>query len=225
MLFSDFISIIKDYGWFAGIFTIIAFVLLKFVLSHYKKWNTKPVPVEPAIEENEEEILKSHPFFNDQFKILKLDIPTSHLVENKPVRERVFKDLLTISFRTVYDIVDGLVHNDDLSEWTAEQWMDNVNQLITKITNNTEEHAKQEGIPDIVITKFLKWQVESINSLHEYVLILGNSKLYDTNISKTNTLLFIMNLLLVSILGDAERVLKELNGEITGLNYKGNVIE
>jgi hypothetical protein len=55
--------------------------------------------------------------------------------------------------------------------------------------------------------------------------MLGNSNLYSTNLIRTNTFLLTMNLLLVTTLGDAERSLKELNGEVGGKMYKNAILE
>ncbi|MDF2435400.1 MAG: hypothetical protein JWP44_5031 [Mucilaginibacter sp.] len=220
------LEIVKSYGWFIGLFVLILLIFTNYIIKNFSRWTMSTITptVESVILDNEK-ILESHPFFsNAQYRVA-VEIPRLELIPGKPVREKVFKDLLSISFETVYESMHHLIKFKELNEWSSEQWVDTVTQSINKMIIDTEENAKMQGIPAIVVRKFLKWHGGSIELLHEYVLLLGNAKLYNTNVSKTNTLLLIMDLLLVTILGDAERILNEINGEIVGLPYKGMTIE
>lgn len=218
------LDIFKHYGTFFGMLTLLVMFLVKYIINNFSKWVSVDKPPEKSVD-NDREFLRSNSFFtNAQYRMM-IEIPRLELINKKPVREKVFKDLLVISFQTVYNAMHELVENQALNDWTAEQWADLVTQSINKISINTEEQAKAATIPDVVIRKFSKWYSETIEMLHEYILLLANSKLYDTNFAKTNTLLLIMDLLLVSILGDVERVISEINGELTGLVYKGLTIE
>lgn len=94
-------------------------------------------------------------------------------------------------------------------------------QMVSAASNT----ARQDGIPDIVITKFSRWINPSIDMLFSYVDMIGNSNIYSSNIARTNTLFLVVNLLMSTMLGDAERSIKHLNGDITGKLYKGQAIE
>lgn len=223
------LGILSEYGWFVGVFLLAIILLIKFVYSNYSKWSNSKTNV--SDDENTElsltteQVLKHHTFFTNAQYRFAVEIPNLEFVPLKPVRDKVFKDLLQISFKVVYDVAKGFTDFDDMNEWDSEKWVGVMQQAINRIHIDTENKARQEGIPEIVLRKFLKWHVESINALDEYILVLGNSKFYKSNLAKTNTLLLLMNLLLVTILGDAERVLRDLNGEIKGLNYKGSIID
>jgi hypothetical protein len=221
----EIVAIINGYGWFVALFIFILFMLIKMIVSSYGKWSSKNDTDLPDELLSNEEILRIHPFFSNAEYRYSVEIPNLDLVPEKPTRERVFKDLLRIAFKVVVENARAFVERKDLVELTAEEFVHAANQIINKIITDTEDKARREEIPEVVIRKFLKWHAESIESLHEYVLLLGNSKLYNTNISKLNTLLLIMDLLLVTILGDAERVLRTINGELTGLIYKGSKVE
>jgi len=219
------ISIMRDYGWFVALFVLILGILLKFIISNYLKWTNITNGNDLDSDLTKDEGFKHHTFFSNSEYRLAVEIPNLELLQDKPNRQRLFKDLLLITFRTVYDITNGFSKYENIENWTSDKWVDMMTQSINQIIIDTEENARNNGIPEIVIRKFMKWYLENVDPLHEYVLLLGSSKLYDTNIVKTNTLLLVMNLLLVTILGDAERVLGDINGELTGLNYKGWILE
>lgn len=225
--FSEIITVLSNYGWFIGIFAIVLFVLVKYVLYNYERWFSSVNPHDDITVEDEgiHSTLKLHPFFSNADYRLKIEIPNMDIIPNKPVREQVYKDLVGIAFKDVYDACNDIISHEDMNDWSHEKWMDEVTKRINQIAINIENDASRIGIPDIVTKKFSKWNADTIESLKEYVLMLGHSKLYTTNVTKTNTFLFIMNLLLVTILGDAERTLREINGELKGVKYRGMPIE
>lgn len=220
---SGIIGIVKDYGWFVGLFCLIALGIFKFTLSNYNKWFNTPEVAQP--ESDELSLLKLHPFFINAEYRCSVEIPSLELLPGKPNREKVFKDLLTISFRTVYQIAEELVKQAYNNTWTEEQWISAVDQAINRTLILTEERAKDARIPEVVIRRYFQWHREAIKSLHDYVALLGHSKLYSTNLAKMNTFFLIMDLLLVTILGDVERVIPDINGELTGVIYKDTVLE
>ena len=85
--------------------------------------------------------------------------------------------------------------------------------------------AISEGVPEIALKKFSKWHYPTLEMLYDYINVLGSSAVYPTNQARTNTFLLIMNLLQVTTVGDAERSLKELNGEVGGKLYKNLTLE
>jgi hypothetical protein len=230
------LEIFKHYGTFLGCITALAMLLMKYIIQNWSKWrggnindetlNSKNRVVIPEdIEEEEQKLLRTNAFFTKAQYRMMIEIPRLDLIPHKPVREKVFKDILIISFQTVYDSMHVFVENQLLGEWTPEQWTDALTQSVNMIVVTSSEHARQQGIPEIAIRKFSKWYSETIEQLREYILLLASAKLYHTNVTKTNTFLMVMDLLLESILGDVERVISEINGDLTGLPYKGMIVE
>ncbi len=226
-MINNLLNIIYEYGWFMAIFLLIIYSLYKFVSINYKNWMDKSKTLDDEDDPNESthESLAHHPFFSNAQYRLKVEIPNMDLVPNKPIRETVFKDLLDITFTNVYAICTEIVNIPDMESWHHDEWVDELTKKINEIAINIEVDAEKRGIPDIIIKKFSRWNLSTIEALREYVLMLGHSKLYTTNVAKTNTFLFIMNLLLVTTLGDAERTIRVINGELTGILYKGIPIE
>lgn len=168
--------------------------------------------------------LKFHSFFNNAEYRMLVEIPSLELFSNKPVRQKIFRDLLYIECKTIYDICFEIAKLD-MSEWTEEQWKTEISKKVGEILSTFIKKSRDEGIPEIVIEKYNKWHNGSFELLFNYISLLGNETIYTSNIMRTNTFFLIMNLLLITTLADAERSLKEINGEITGLVYKGKKIE
>ena len=112
-----------------------------------------------------------------------------------------------------------------MEKFTASQWSNFILSANAESDIKFEEEALKAGIPSIVVKKFLVWQHQTDEIFIGYVRDLAVSTVYGTNIARTNTLLYLMNLKMTTTVGDAERTLVELNGEITGLNFNGETIE
>jgi hypothetical protein len=220
------LEVFRNYGMFAGSFVGVLVLLVKFVIGNYSKWKKeKPNQAPPVSEIVSTETLESNLFFATAQHRMMIEIPSLDLIASKPIRERVFKDLLIISFQAMYDLMRVLVSNKTLVTDSSNKWIETVSQVVNSIMIVTEENARKAGIPEVVIKKYSRWYGERIDKLHEYVFLLGASQLYHTNILKTNVFLMMIDLLLVSTLGDVENVIGEINGELTGLSYKGFTIE
>ncbi len=74
----------------------------------------------------------------------------------------------------------------------------------------------------VLIASAMKGQ---ISNRFTYITTIGTSRAYSSNIVKTNTLFLIVNVLFYTMLGDAERSIHSLNGDITGTIYKGKAVE
>ena len=76
-----------------------------------------------------------------------------------------------------------------------------------------------------MVDKFKRWHSPTTEMLNEYVQLLGASDIYENHNVRTATFFMIINLLLITTLADAERTLRELNGDIAGKMYKNKIIE
>jgi hypothetical protein len=75
------------------------------------------------------------------------------------------------------------------------------------------------------MVKFTKWHKLTQDILFDGIMSLGTSNIFSSNAARTNTLFYMINLLLVTTIADAEKTLKELNGDVHGKTYNGGVIE
>lgn len=224
---ASILAILAEYGT-PAIFAVIILYIIWLVLTNFASAKFKSFFSSEKKQENEKksrkEDLKYHSFFaNAKYRLI-AEIPALEILPEKPVKEKMFRDLISIEVRLIYETCESIIESD-LESWSAEQWKNEVYNKINSMISGVFNKAREEGIPEIAITKYNKWHATSLEILYEYITTLSTSLTYEDNITRTNTLLIIMNLLLVSIIADAERSLKDLNGEISGKLYKNMVLE
>ena len=69
------------------------------------------------------------------------------------------------------------------------------------------------------------WQMRTVELLISYVNDLAIATVYTSNAARVNTLLYLLGLQLITIIGDAEKTLRDLNGELSGLTYQGETLK
>lgn len=168
--------------------------------------------------------LKYHPFFaNTQYTLL-MEIPSLQLIKDKPVKQQMFRDILRIELQTIIDTCYEIV-DIDTSSWSAERWESEMKSKTNKMLSMFSKRVLDEGIPDLALAKYNKWHAPAITELLNSIVVIGGKTAYSDNIARTNTLFLVMQLLIVTSIADAEKSIKELNGEIGGQLYKNAIIE
>jgi hypothetical protein len=170
-----------------------------------------------------EELINHQFFSNIQFKISN-EIPTLSLNKQMPVRQKLFREMLLLKLMSIEEKAHRIVEGTT-EDMTAAQWAAFVINEIHIGDKKFEEYALREGIPHIVIHKFFIWQVGTFNLLISYINGLAMSNICSTHAAKTNTLLYLLGLQLTTIIADAERTLIYLNGELSGLSYRDEILE
>lgn len=216
------LKILSEYGLAGFILIAVITIVFKVVIKEYKGSLSKFA--NSLSSSNTETELKYHPFFSSAHYKIVAEIPTLELSPSKPVKQQMFRDLLTIYIKTMIETC-SIVIEMDMSDWSGEKWANEVSKRVNHLVIEFHKNALASGIPDPALSKFSKWHYPTLEMLYEYISMLGNSSIYSTNTLRTNTFLLTMNLLMVTTLGDAERSLKELNGEVGGKMYKNMVLE
>lgn len=217
-------KLLLEFGW-PG---FIAFLLLGigaiFAMQWIKQFKFKKTAEKSGIQLGNESDLRYHVLFSTAQYRLTVELPNLDIFPDKPVRQQVMTDLLRVYLKS---IMDGCkeVASSDMKGWSAERWSIEMTNRLSTMISVANNNARAEGIPDIVITKFSRWANPSIDMLFSYVEMIGNSNIYSSNVARTNTMFLVVNLLMSTMLGDAERSIKHLNGDITGKLYKGQLIE
>lgn len=208
--------------------SFIAFVLLAVggfaAIQWIRTWQFKKTADKNGIKVGAESDLRYHVLFSTAQYRLAIELPNLDIFHDKPVRQQLMVDLLRIYIKTIMEgCKDISVTN--MKGWSADQWTIEMSTRMSQMISAANSTSRMEGIPEVVITKFSRWAGPSFDMLFTYVETIGSSNAYSSNIARTNTLFLIINLLMSTMLGDAERSIKELNGDITGKLYKGQVIE
>jgi hypothetical protein len=221
-------SLLSNYGFVILVFTS-AFFILVFLLKNYYlnlgKAGAEDTHRRAMLVDNTNDLL-NHPFFSNlKYRIL-TEIPSINFGNTKPVRKRLYSDLLIILFETLYDKSMDIANKQDvMDEWTTEKWVNFINDKITEVYSDFCTKALSEGIPNEVIVTFNHWNRTTTAIIYQYTSNFSDSEIFKSNVARTNTLFFIFNLLVVVMIADAEKTLKYLNGEISGKYYKEKMIE
>lgn len=222
-MINEILGVISEYGFPIVIIFLIIFFLWRIFPLILKNKSLNFSIFAPSKSEKIND-LRYHPFFNSAEYRMTVEIPALDLMPSKPVKQQMFRDLLYIETKIIYEGCSDIIKLD-MSDWTAEQWVTEITKKINEIITTFFRKTKEEGIPHVVIMKYAKWHNETYGMLFDHVTTLGSTAVYPDNITRTNTLLIIMGLMLVVTISDAERSLKELNGELAGKLYKSLVIE
>lgn len=217
-----FLKLLSEYGLAGFLLVAVMTFVMKVIVKDYKGQLGKLVSGLSAGETTTE--LKYHPFFSTAHYKIVAEIPTLELSPTKPVKQQMFRDLLAIYIRAMLDTCGAIIELE-IADWSGEKWSMEVSKHMNRLVTDFHRAALEAGIPEAALYKFSKWHYPTLEMLYEYITMLGNSNIYSTNLARTNTFLLMMNLLLVTTLGDAERSLKELNGEVGGKLYKNMTLE
>jgi len=223
-MFNEALKLFENYGWPALFFFIVSFILFKCLSKLIPTWNKRDGErLDKSVKEAQNQLLNHQFFTNLKFK-LNNEIPFLTLDNNFPVRQKLFRKLLELKLVSIQEIVEVIIAHD-MEKMDASQWATFVISEIHNGDKLLEEYSLKEGIPSIVVSKFMVWQMRTLELLTSYVNDLAISTVYSTNAARVNTLLYLLGLQLITVIGDAEKTLGALNGELTGLNYQGEILE
>lgn len=218
------LKILSEYGLAGFLLVLISTFVFKFVVKEYKSGLSGLVNRMSSDQPEKVTELRYHPFFSSAHYKIVAEIPTLDLSPTKPAKQQMFRDILTIYIKAMLDTCLEIIALD-MSEWSGEKWSNEVSKHMNRLVTDFHKNAIAAGVPEAALHKFSKWHYPTLEMLYEYITTLGTSNVYSTNTARTSTFLLMMNLLLVTTLGDAERSLKELNGEVGGKMYKNMVLE
>lgn len=213
----NILKFIVSYGW--GAFIIICVFFLIYVLVFKDKIIQNQFMV-PRIESD----IKFHSFFRHAQYRMMVELPTLTLCPDKPVKQQLFIDLLQIATKSTYDTCMEIVEKD-MSAWDSNRWASELSRSMANNFKRWNDEAVTSGIPAIVVNKFMVMCNPTIILVSEYITALADSNIYNNNLTRTNTLFLIINLLLINIVSDAERTIKDINGDLDGILYKNQPIE
>lgn len=210
------LDFLTTYGW-AGFIIILIIYSVYFLLFKENIFTSE--------EKSAESDLRYHPFFRYSQYRHSVEIPHLVLCPDTPVKQRVFIDLLLILNENLIKVCEEIADIEDMDEWSPIKWGSEVSRLTVNALNDWETESIKNDIPLVVLIKFNNWAANSFSMMHEYITVLADSKIYTNNKTRTSTFFLVMNLLMVALIGDAERTMRDLNGDIAGQSYKGQIIE
>lgn len=217
------IKVVSDYGLPLAIILIITGVFGLFLWYRFKN---PMLSLLTGDHKNNSHYspLDTHELFSKIQKMLVVEIPNLELLPTKPVKQQMFRDILSIFVKTIYEECTE-ISKIDRDDWTPEKWVLEMSKHANKIVSSFKTKAIDNGVPEVVMNKFSRWNQQTMELLYDHITAVGKQEVYKSNNERTNTLFLIIGLLIVVTIGDAEKTIKDLNGEVSGKLYKGMTIE
>lgn len=223
MTWVEVLNAIKDVGVSIVLIAAVIYLLVKYfslLIDNKIGKKTSKLPEVESSKFNSVAVLKeTHPVFNKINGIIDTKLPITTI--GGPVRTEIFRDVLTIFYETaLYEIAALLDKN-----MTSENFLANNYNMANSVIKDSSAKMRRAGIPDVVIEKFNTWN----SPRHEYVLStitdIDASDVFSSLVEKQYAALNLYMDSMYFVLMDAEKTLKNLNGDLTGAVYKGKVVE
>ena len=230
MTWTEIMSVIQDTGVSLAIIGAVIYLLVKYFSKLIDDGKGKKDPAETTtvavttevheLQYDSVKCLKTlHPFSNKIDSIIDTKLPITRM--GGPVRTEIFREVLTIFYKTAEEEVEALLSKDI----TEENFLACNYNTANAIIKDSSAKMKEEGIPEIVIEKFNAWN----SKRHDYVLNtisdIESSSVFSTIVEKEYAVLNSFMDACYFTLMDAEKTLKNLNGELTGTMYRGKEVE
>lgn len=141
-------------------------------------------------------------------------------------RTAIFRDFITIKLdvmdRRLMEISElvrkgGLNRKEDFQLATLK--------MVKEMVGEYEALAVESGIPKVCIKRFEETHRSALDFMMMNLEFIGFSGIYDDNNERLAALFFLYISVLESSLSAYERTLSTLNGDLTGAEYKGLVVQ
>jgi hypothetical protein len=140
------------------------------------------------------------------------------------IRAKMYRDMLKIFVLAIENVLRKRLPELESAKTNAD-WQRAANAAMAEIINSYKLGFEQAGVPDIVISTFYQWHDPAIRYITHTITTLTDSEIAENNRYKTFSLLNSILSATKTAFYDAERTLIKLNGELTGLEYRGQRIE
>ena len=165
----------------------------------------------------------NHDFFNKIIYERDMKLPViklNHKGKYCQGRTEIFKDMLRTKYTKWHDSTKQLMMCECLPKLTSTELHTKVISSIMLFVDDYEKSWKDEGIPEIVISRFKEWHEQHTTILVSAISSICVGQCFNTNEEKLNAVLEIHKALIILTVLDAENTLGNLNGELSGLKYK-----
>lgn len=216
-------QIVKDYG----IIGLIVFTLcLMIFLIVMQKTSKLTFNFSPNLRRPLNKHLKENIFFSNVSLKLHSEIPSMILAADKPVKQQIYRDLLYLTINSFYHGFKNIVNKNALDKLSAYDWGDYIKDELKSMNTSYKETADDFRMPRVAIRKYDTWLQGYLDMLsREYIDRLVSSPLYHTNTNRTDALLLVMNVIVIALMADIDKLVNDDSTDIAGLTYRESIIE
>lgn len=175
--------------------------------------------------------IASHPFFN-RAEMIKHHIDMTFSLENKG-KEVVFKDIMMNQIEIYQEFLSEICDRVDRGEMTTAHDLYNSHvEVIDRITyrhyhyykDNPRYTPEEQQVLDRVMKKYVIWNKPRIDQLQDSVRTICNSPYYTDIYTQAAVIMDTYLGVMVSTLNEASITLGSINGDLSGLTFKGITI-
>jgi len=231
---SDILKVFENYGVKAGIFAIIAFIVVTLVKSkwvsqflskitdkfveRFMKNNVKDFNTSKQITESD---ITNHDIFNyiDFWTYSK--VPTFQF--STEYRTAVFRKYLTIYLKNYKKNLQNYMISGEYKLMDNAKLSTSMLNIINQIVFDYERESENSGIPLIVIERMKIKNNETIKLKIDLIEGICSSQFYESeeNLLKVYSILNIILSVLENTISSSENVCNSINGALKGLTFDG----
>lgn len=206
-----------QYGIVAVLIVLILVLVLHnpSIISHFVSYIYTLLKKENPVY-NGSEVLKSKLIYWLEFKLDAIQVS-----DNK-ARNLIYKDMIRILLQEYQNKIFKLEDEENVNNLSKTEIYTNTIQILSDIKISFETRCKKEGIPDIVISKFDHWMLRNMEFFYNNLSLICISDIYVDNFKRIQTIYYICVSVLEITLTEAEKTLKDINGQLNGIEYKGH---
>ncbi len=172
------------------------------------------------------EHLLNHQFFvfidyMEKYKIDRMEFGCSG-------RTKIFREYFQIRCRTFHDRTKALISEDLLTVSSPEVQSEIFNTLYSSIKDTDKQmidqctNDEERFVVNFIVAKFADHADSSIEAFKEVIeTIFESGFAYENNLDRLNAMLNVFLFAFVATFAECEKVLHQVNGDISGKHYKG----
>lgn len=141
---------------------------------------------------------------------------------NDPGRQLLFRDILRLKFMNFKIFIEEIEFKYD-NEMTGQQLFHIFSEAFNETVDAYEREAISHNIPEVVMSKYGEWQFKSYEYTMKATELICSSNGYGSNTARMNAIYSLITAMMELTVAEAEKTLTMLNGELTGVEYKGVV--
>jgi hypothetical protein len=218
---------LETYGIWGLILLIIALIALAgFVnivskLSFMSIWKRRQKRISGASNALDSSLHDNWFFTNAKFK-MRFDIPSLELNPNNEALTQVYRDLIYLNVESYYYGCKRLIETHDTSTMSGAEWENIVKCELQSMINSFRNKAEDFGVPHVAVSKYSKWLKPYTTLLNTHIEQLASATMYgDASYLRMHVFLLIMNLMIVVMIGDLDKLANEETDEFEGIDYRG----
>jgi len=167
--------------------------------------------------------VKNHDMFNYIDFWVYNQIPS--LTFGTDYRTVVFRKYLQIYFRTYKSEIKKFINEKDYKKMDNSEIKKNLLTLHTDIIKKMEDTMRENNIPNIIVVKMKNTLIEKMDLTMDLIISISESNFYNSgdNLLKMYSFLNIIHSVLDNTISNIEKVINEINGELSGLSMDGYV--